>query len=105
MSHFAFDLRDMLLFRHIDSDSRNPKENFGCEPWSDDNCSKLFDACNHFQILSLYLVLRLDAIIAVCRQHFSPFIICRFCRDFQLGILVPALPPQKDVWYRQTADW
>ena len=67
-----------------------------------------------FQVFVLYLDLSLDAIGAVCHlcglllvfQHLSPFYtLCRFCRDFQLEPLVPALLQQEHQCHRETADW
>ena len=67
-------------------------------------------ACYSTQLLPFYLYLSLDAFGTVCHQ-FGLFCtdlhlktLCRFCRDFLLGLLAFALPQLEHLCHRQTAD-
>ena len=64
------------------------------------------EACYSAQLLPLYLYLSLDATGAVfISLVFSALILCRFCRDFLIGLLASSLPQLEHLCHRQTADW
>ena len=56
-----------------------------------------------FTLISLWMPLALSSVWS--SQHRSPsYSLCRFCWDFQLGLLVPALPQLEHLCHWQIAD-
>ena len=100
-----------LLFQLCKSCSGlcNPWENlwFGAIIWN--NCSKVLEACYSAQLLPLYLYLSgchwrcLSSVWS--SPHWSPsYTLCRFCRDFLLGLLAPALPQLEHLCHQQICN-
>ena len=89
-----------------------------CNPWDNllfrdiiwYNCFKVLGTCSGTQLLSFNLELPLDTTNSFCHQfglpstdlHLTP---CQVVREFQIGLLVPALPQLEHNWHRQTAGW
>ena len=73
------------------------------------NCSDVSEACDSTQ--SLPFSFCQDAIGVVCHQfgllstNLHVLSWADYCRDFELGLLVPALPQLERLCHRLTADW
>ena len=59
----------------------------------------------HFTFISLWMPLALFVISLVFLALTAILYLCRFCRDFLLGLLAPVLPQLQHLCHRQTADW
>ena len=116
---FTFDPTDMLLSLQMGFSFaraavacavREIISNFEAIIWN--NYSKVLEACYSTQLLPFCIYLSLDAIGAVCHQlgllgtniHLI-YTLCRFSRDFLLGLLALALPKLEHLCHRHTADW
>ena len=116
---FTFDPRDMLLYLQMGFSFVRAavarailERTSGLEPSSKTTAPRYLKLVAVPNFCPFYLYLSLDAIGAV----FHPFgllgtdlhllsTLCRFCRDFLLGLLAPALPQLEHLCHRQTADW
>ena len=114
---FTFDPRDMLLSLQMGFSFVRAavacailERTSGLEPSSETTAPrylKLVTVPNfcHFTFISLWMPLALFFISLVFSALISILYLCRFCRDFLLELLAPAIPQLEHLCHRQTADW
>ena len=54
---------------------------------------------------SLDRSLQIEVIRFTLSAPISIYTLCSFCRDFQLGLLIPVLPQPEHLFHRQNAAW
>ena len=82
----------------------------GLEPSSETSALKVLEACTvprfcPFTLISLRMLFALFVVSLVFSALISTYNLCRFCQDFQPGLLIPAFPQLEHLCHRQTADW
>ena len=113
-----FDPRDILLYLQIGFSFARAAvacaildRIFGLEPSSETIAPRYLKLVTVSSFCPFYLNLPLDAIGIVCHQFcllsadVPSYTLCTFCRDFQIGLLVPALYQLSHLCHRQIADW